>query len=715
MAPSIEDNAPVRLEALVRLIETSDFLSFREIALRVLALRGYSQPSLTDGPHDGGTDMRVFQLPPNPTRLAVQVSVERDWRGKIRSDAGKVRSVLALGDLLFLSSRRLPEAEFQTVADDIFREHNVRVTRIDAQGIASTFVTNGVTGDVLEILGIAATPAPSPQVSRAESARLDAAYSFVFFGNEPQRFRERMIESAVITVLAQHGGSASRAVVEDEARVVLQLPDRRRAVVTGSIDRMLQRGDVSSRTSGSITLDQRLLENAAGIRLVREREWRQLAEEIQQKLHALSPDATSAELVAAIMDDIGALLMSTADMAVQSLERSAQRGVAAENIRRQLRHMHASLDGAGFPAGEVRNEALRVIAEVAGASPVGKHIVAGEVYRAMSAVNTPSLVRALGSQADVYAYLDASVAIPVLASLLYEPATEHRYFIGAMHAYEQLDALDLPKLLPVDYLEKVATHLYQASLDYGMLVGRDPDLIASENAFVAHYAALSAAGKEMPFERYLAGFGFDNAVAQSDFYVARDTLMPRLRRHFDRFGIRTVELGKPRFSATKAAEEMIARAINALGLERPTVLLRHDARTLASFIEAQHNANRATVFCTWDSLHFWMLENEHPTWDVMDPGVLGDLLAVTSHRLDTAPLVSAAVVARFMTDEAAREGAAVWDVLVRIERGKLHNAELLAEAQAFKREYLVSRRQGLSRDDVAQAWVKWKAKRRNGQ
>jgi hypothetical protein len=67
----------MRLDSLVRLIESSDFSSFREIALAAISLKGYAEPSLADGWNDGGSDVRVSQVPPNPTKLAIQISVKK--------------------------------------------------------------------------------------------------------------------------------------------------------------------------------------------------------------------------------------------------------------------------------------------------------------------------------------------------------------------------------------------------------------------------------------------------------------------------------------------------------------------------------------------------------------------------------------------------------------------------------------------------------------
>jgi hypothetical protein len=249
---------------------------------------------------------------------------------------------------------------------------------------------------------------------------------------------------------------------------------------------------------------------------------------------------------------------------------------------------------------------------------------------------------------------------------------------------------------------------------YSAIVDLDADLVSSQNAFVAHYATLRLAGARTSFFKYLSGFGFDESLQRSTLFVARDALIPILRRHFDRYRIKTIDLPHPGKAARKEADEMVARAVDTLSLTRARVLQHHDAYTLACLGERQTQVARAVVLCTWDSMHFWILDHSKPTWDVMDPAVFADVLTLTARELEDAPLISISAISRLVTDDGSRDGAAVWDAIAQIERGALHDAELLAQAQLFKRNYLTSRKQGLGTDDIAQAWIAWKSKERNG-
>jgi hypothetical protein len=130
--------------------------------------------------------------------------------------------------------------------------------------------------------------------------------------------------------------------------------------------------------------------------------------------------------------------------------------------------------------------------------------------------------------------------------------------------------------------------------------------------------------------------------------------------------------------------------------------------SMAAFEVTTHGRFSGDHRGTWDKLHFWILDNENPSWDALDPSVLGDILSLVRPEFSEEPLASPSIIALSLSEEATKKGALVWDTLIRLERGSLHDAELLAKAQAFKKAFLADKVQGLGEDDIAQAWIKWK-------
>jgi hypothetical protein len=606
----------MRLDSLSRLIEASDFLSFREIALKCLALKGYREVALTDGWRDGGTDVRTFDLPPNPTPIAFQITVEWDWKAKLRADARKVKANLKLEHMTLMTSRRVPEAEFHGEAENLWRELGVRVTKIDSQAIASAFFLAGKSTLVLESVGIEVS---GPGAKPARTVRSDAAYSFVFFGKETHRFREAIVESAVISVLARNPRCAREKTVAEVA-TLLALPESQHGQVDAVIDRMLQRGDIHG-PAATLLLSTGLTDAAQAMEGLRVDQQRQLRKQVAETIARYGRMARpQEEAVEAVMEDLGALLLDTAKAAISPTRRQ----VVADPIQNRLRHLHSTLDAFGLAALD-RDNAVAELAALAVNSPLGSQLLAGELFLSIGSAKTPSLIQALGARGTVEILLDASVAIPMVCGLLFRP-TSTSFSYGAQHAYSQIGSHGLTMTLPDVYLEEACAHLVAAWRKYEVIAELDPDLERSENAFVANFAGLRAGGgPAIAFSDYVQAFGLDASVRGMEFYAARDALVPRLQRLFDRYGIVVRAVGHSS-GARRRAEESIAHAIHELNIERPKVVLRHDAQVLGHLFTRDASTETACVLCTWDSLHFWIREHEDAFWEAMNPAMLGDLL-----------------------------------------------------------------------------------------
>ncbi|HYD42499.1 MAG TPA: hypothetical protein VEB43_16855 [Anaeromyxobacter sp.] len=252
----------MRFDSLVRLIESADFMSFREIALIALKARGFQTPAIRDGWNDGGSDVAVYTFPMQPLRFAIQVSVEADWRGKIRQDARKAKAQLGTTEFLYVTSHRLAEVEFQAVADELVRE-GIHASRMDSQGIASLAVERNLAPAILKAVDI-----DIPQIEQAPAnPRQVAAYAYAFFGADANDFRARVIERTALTILANSPAPVPRAELVETLEAVLQLSRGQRALLTGALDRLLQQQAIVTEGTGlacSIVVSTLCQDSAAG-------------------------------------------------------------------------------------------------------------------------------------------------------------------------------------------------------------------------------------------------------------------------------------------------------------------------------------------------------------------------------------------------------------------------------------------------------------------
>lgn len=133
----------MRTEILARLIEGTDLTAFREIARGCLEFRGFRQPTVSDGWSDGGRDVRVYETQGfTLLRFAVQVTVERPpWKAKLSSDPRRAKSALDCHSFMFISSRRIADAEFQKEVDTARDKEGATLSKMDQQDIAALLGT----------------------------------------------------------------------------------------------------------------------------------------------------------------------------------------------------------------------------------------------------------------------------------------------------------------------------------------------------------------------------------------------------------------------------------------------------------------------------------------------------------------------------------------------------------------------------------------------
>lgn len=696
----------MHLESLVRLIESADFMTFRAIALRYLARKGYQDPVLTDGWRDGGSDVSVSQLPPNTTKLAIQITVERNWEPKIKKDAVKARDKLGLNVMLFICSRRVPEADFVPVTESLFSSHGVSIVKHDSQAIASLFFREGQTTEILRLMGIDVTV--NPAVPQPADFRTATACSFFFFGKETQRFKESVIESAILAVLTQSRCALERKQLEEKVREVLGTSGVPVRQIAGAIDRMNQGGQVHLHDS-SVEIDPAAADAVVAAQILYEQEWKNLRVEITEVVKAQCRKRPEADDIGEILCDLGALLMAAATDMIRSLARKGKKATILGTVESKLNHLNATLDSLGATEGN-REGLLTELAGVVSRSPAGRQMLVGELYLQVVGLKKHHLIRALGGNAEVRVMLDASVAIPMLCSVLFEPVSQ-RFSIAASQLYNQMLLHGIPVELPEDYLEEVSTHLIDAAA-YADIVDLDPDLALSENAFVAHYVSLRLKGKAGGFDSYLTSFGLNAGLRQADFYAKRDALRPRLQGLFANYQIRFRAIPEVSQASRKWAETEVMHAIVTEGLERPPILVRHDARVLGYLHQQVSDPDLVYVLCTWDRLHFAVRGADDLRWEALNPAVFSDLLSAVSSADDDYSLVSPLVLARTVTDRTTEDGARVWDAIVRIERNEIHDADLMREAHDFKRSYLQRRAVDLEFREIEKNWLNWKKQRR---
>ena len=383
-------------------------------------------------------------------------------------------------------------------------------------------------------------------------------------------------------------------------------------------------------------------------------------------------------------------------------------GPAKGQIRAQLSRLERSLAHSGLMEDQAA-ATITTLTETISASDIGQTLLAGHLYVSIASMEPSALLKALGGHLRLEIFLDASVAIPMMASLLYEPHDAHD-FRSAHYAYEQARKYGTELMLPRDYLEEAASHLLSAYEKYRPLVEAGVDLRFSNNAFVAHYDTLRYLGKcTESFDEYVANFGLRlSSGATRDFKSERDWIMGRMESLFRQYEIRVAPSKSLPPPIVRAAQDAVSFTSKELELDRPSHLLEHDAHAIAEVLARSAAGEAAILFCSWDRLHLQLqTSGGFVDWNAVDPAMLGDLFALVSDQ-DDEPVGGAVEVALEMGDDEARRGAQIWDQLVSIENDRFYDAELLRRAKGFVGGYIQRGRSDGPPKSLSRAWTEWR-------
>jgi len=657
-------------ETIARLIEAAGPEQLRAIARLSLKLSGYSDGRITDGPHDGGADLVVQGSSGNVLPLAVAVSVERDWKKKIRKDAENARRKLGHEHLLFITSRRIPEGSFRALKTELRDESGIDVDRLDQQGIADLVMDRGALGELLGVLEISIDTDRLP--TRPADRHRDATYAYALFSPEVRSFRKAVRDRSLLVALSHAGGKAPIDELCADASRLLGMSIEEAPSLLHDLDRLRGQGRILGR-NGSVMLEENERALMEAMRALRRHSETELREELRKLVDDLGLEPRD-EALELLMRGLGALVA-----------RHIGAPQALEDLHAQVRRLRRELQALGLPEGSRGDALIEQAIEIARASELGRALAMGSIYQALTRLDRSALLGALDARTIAFV-LDASVAIPMLCAL-FHGSVQQRFFVVAEELHRRSRHAGISLQLPDVWLEEMASHLLNAR-DYVAIVN-DEHLRQSRNAYVAYFGAGRAAGREPAFAGFLANFGLTEAIgrrAEVDPTGARRELEVFLRRQLAHYGVEVVPTPTDKQHLDRAAKDW-AWACHQLGIEgREPVLQRHDQRVLAWLSAiAERDPKHAPLIVTWDRA-LRRARPESAPGGALDPLATSELLSFVAGTHE--PPLTARFASLQLTEVEAEKGAAILDALIAIEHGSLSDAELAQKAQAFKQAYI---------------------------
>ncbi len=685
----------MRLELIANLIEAMDFLQFREFARQSILQRGY-KAVISDGWSDGGRDLRVYAAEGRVChRIAFQCSVERDWKAKLWDDLTKAKAKLECDDFVYITNRRIGDAVFNPLVQRALTEEEVHLSKIDKQDLASQVLDTDRLLWFTKFVGLPLNEASTT----AASLRTEVADAFILFSDDANDFRDRIADHALMVALLRRGAMKTKDLLIAGAEV-MDFDDENR--LRASLDRLHQGGEIML-SKGRFELSADMAEHYNSTQALVTADRGGYHDSLRACLgEFLASGADVDGAVARVEELLGRLVRRYADYQVALLQDAREANDFRQDYVAQVQAIEAAVHEIGVPLDSVK-ECIGRINAVAQKHPVVTRLVAGDVFRRLVPCDRSALLNALGRVKGVKTYLEPTVVIPLLCYSLYRDVAGNRHLRAARWLFQRAAGLRVVFLVPDVYVEECSVHLVNAGRYTNVFCQVDPqELVYSENAFVAFYAALASQGKTLPpFKEFLELFGFE---AVGDFETRVEHVRARIRRMLRNYNIRVENVRRYRADTrvTRVAQQDLAHMYHQQAINKPEVLVRHDTQVLAFMRDRADKGQDAILLATWDNTLQAACQMDEYGWWCMDPLHAGDLMALVEPGGRGALGVD---VALLLDDTHLQMASRIWDTIVRIEKDDMYDAELITKAVEFRKEFLARQTSdSVAAQRIAKSW-----------
>ncbi|MFM5916735.1 MAG: restriction endonuclease [Novosphingobium sp.] len=473
------DAVSMNFRSLDRLVQSADEADFYAVALYFLEALGYRNPTIVDGPYDGGRDVVCDR-----SDLRIQLSVQRKWEDKLRREAGAALSE-GKRHLIFVTNRRITQAARTAFFASFKLKGQIEITIHDSQSISSRLLMPSKIGKAFSLLGVEIRP-------RLVASEKDIAVSTVLlFGTEASALRDEVVEAVVASWLRKNGPANEMATVENASKFI---PGAQPQWLIGrAISRLRAKGEISG------SQDRLLLEKSAADRI----------------------DAAEAQILAARQADEAMLIVR---FGLSSKDAATLMGLSIAALTRRMNGSWSSQEDEELAEFIARTVDIKV------RSDLNECISSMDTFNLISKVstidrlfstNTFNIHMALGKTSEINLTLDASVALPMMFGLEFG-AVSSRWSSAAALLRDLAVAHNFSIVLPRPYLNEMAAH-GQKALEYSEIYEAfSPELRKimreSRNAYISHYARMVDEGGNLdgiPFgiRDFLQSFGIRKDVS----------------------------------------------------------------------------------------------------------------------------------------------------------------------------------------------------------
>ena len=685
----------MQIDNITTIIESMTVPQFRTLCLEYLNLLGYTESSLTDGPYDGTKDYKVLTSK-DMTSVSIAMSITTNWKKKLTDDISNMkRKNPNLSNVFYFSSQRIPEGSFLKYQKEKAINDNVFVIRYDSQLIASDFIKKNKIDKVLKIANID-IKSEAYEHNRQLLNKNIAISSLLLFSDDANELRKSFFETIIKTQILNSYNPLTREKLIQSIIDTYSFNSEQSPYISSHFDRLLQLKKIFVKDK-LFYIEENEGEKLKGLESQFNIEFNSIKDVVINLLKESKLNFTTSEMDD-LFDNIEDFILGLARNSTgYSLNNKIDEKGTYQYIRKLIEQKYNNADG---------SKLIDNLLEEVSKSTFAKKIASTEMIIDLFNVDSEDLLNIFKAKTYLHIYLDTSVIIPLLCSLLWGEFNT-RFSYSANTIYSLFKKHNFKIYIMDKHLEEVASHLIKAS-QISKIVDIINEPLLSQNAFITHYSLLRK-NKDITFSDYIETFDVAlNRIPSEEensykFKETRNVLQSSIQEILKTYEIITID----NYVLNDYTQEI--QNLIEIRSRKADILLEHDASTI-KYLSSSLNIDNNNILCTWDRSLIEYKSIHKLQFHILSPIALIDLLSMAKGEKTNYALASYKNFAKLQNEQILEMSSIVWETLIKIERNELLDGELIRKAKSFQNTYAEKYHNldELDQKKISEDWLAWK-------
>ncbi len=685
----------MQIDNITKIIESMTVSQFRTLCLEYLNLLGYSESSLTDGPYDGTKDYKILTSR-DMQSVSIAMSITPNWKKKLTDDISNMkRRNPNLSNVFYFSSQRIPEGSFSKYQKEKAINDNIFVIRYDSQLIASDFIKKNKIDKILKIANID-IKSEVYEHNRQLLNKNIAISSLLLFSDDANELRKSFFETIIKTQILNSYNPLTREKLIQSIIDTYSFNSEQSPYISSHFDRLLQLKKIFVKDK-LFYIEENEGEKLKGLESQFNIEFNSIKDVVINLLKESKLNFTTSE-----MDDLfnnieDFILGLARNSTGYSLNNKIDEKGTYQYIRKLIEQKYDKADG---------SKLIDNLLEEVSKSTFAKKIASTEMIIDLFNVDSEDLLNIFKAKTYLHIYLDTSVIIPLLCSLLWGEFNT-RFSYSANTIYSLFKKHNFKIYIMDKHLEEVASHLIKAS-QISKIVDIINEPLLSQNAFITHYSLLRK-NKDITFSDYIETFDVAlNRIPSEEensykFKETRNVLQSSIQEILKTYEIITID----NYVLNDYTQEI--QNLIEIRSRKADILLEHDASTI-KYLSSSLNIDNNNILCTWDRSLIEYKSIHKLQFHILSPIALIDLLSMAKGEKTNYALASYKNFAKLQNEQILEMSSIVWETLIKIERNELLDGELIRKAKSFQNTYAEKYHNldELDQKKISEDWLAWK-------